>query len=378
MAHTDETATPTSAAGRYNWRGIWVPESESRIRFRGNGFRGFVTAAAVWAGLVRPRLADGTKGPRHWKGAGALAALAFLVVFIWTSVHIVPPGNRAVPVTLGHPGDELSPGIHVTLPFTLTRNMSVRTEQYTMSASGSSGTDDGVAVLGSDGGSAKIDATVLFGLVPDRVGDVYKQVGTNYVDKIVRPSARACIRSEFTNYEMVAAATTAWHDVEKDVAECMRAKLDSRGLKLEDFQLREVALGKNVQTAIDGKVAAQQNSERQRFELSRAQQEAEITRVQALATADSQQILACGGEVTIEDHDGKPAAVIRPKPIDRCSQAQLTPQYLQFSYIQALKNLVNSPNNSTIILPFDQNLTPLLNVNPNSSPATPPNGSSGK
>lgn len=376
MAHTDETGTPIRSAGRYNWRGIWVPESESRIRFRGNGFRGFVTAAAVWVGILRPRLEDGTKGPRHWKGIGALAALAFLVVFVWTSVHIVPPGNRAVPVTLGHPGDELGPGIHITLPFTLTRNMSVRTEQYTMSAKGGSGTDDGVAVLGSDGGSAKIDATVLFGLVPERVGDVYKQVGTNYVDKIVRPSARACIRSEFTNYEMVAAATTAWHDVEKDVADCMRGKLDKRGLQLEDFQLREVALGKNVQTAIDGKVAAQQNSERQKFELSRAQQEAEITRVQALATADSQQILACGGEVTIEDHDGKPAAVIRPKPIDRCSQAQLTPQYLQFSYIQALKNLVNSPNNSTIILPFDQNLTPLLNVDPNSGRAT--NGSSGK
>jgi hypothetical protein len=51
-----------------------------------------------------------------------------------------------------------------------------------------------------------------------------------------------------------------------------------------------------------------------------------------------------------------------PNPIDRCSQAQLTPAYLQFTYIQALKALVNSPNNSTIILPFDQALTPLINV----------------
>ena len=255
--------------------------------------------------------------------------------------------------------------------------MSVRTEQYTMSGKGGDGTDGGVAVLGRDGGSARIDATVLFRVVPEHVDDVFKQVGTGYVDKIVRPSARACIRSEFTNYDMVAAATTAWHDVEADVAECMRGKLAPRGLELQDFQLREVALGKDVQAAIDGKVAAQQNSERQKFELSRAQQEAEITRVQALATADSQQILACGGEVTLEERDGKPVAVIRPKPIDRCSQAQLTPQYLQFSYIQALKNLVNSPNNSTIILPFDQNLTPLLNVNPDGSASVDGTGGGG-
>ena len=51
-----------------------------------------------------------------------------------------------------------------------------------------------------------------------------------------------------------------------------------------------------------------------------------------------------------------------PNPIEECSQAQLTPQYLQYTYIQALKQLVNSPNNSTIILPFDSNLTPLINV----------------
>ena len=54
--------------------------------------------------------------------------------------------------------------------------------------------------------------------------------------------------------------------------------------------------------------------------------------------------------------------MVVPNPIDRCSQAQLTPQYLQWTYIQALQSLVDSPNNSTIILPFDQALTPLLNI----------------
>ncbi|GIU87571.1 MAG: hypothetical protein KatS3mg009_2086 [Acidimicrobiia bacterium] len=377
MTNTEDTGPSARPGSRYNWRGIRVPETESRIASRIGGVRGAVGRAAAWLGLVRPRLADGTKGPRRWKGVATLAGVAVAVIFVWTTVHVVPPGNRAIPVTLGHPGAELGPGIHLTLPFTVTRNMSVRTEQYTMSGKGGDGTDGGVAVLGRDGGSARIDATVLFRVVPEHVDDVFKQVGTGYVDKIVRPSARACIRSEFTNYDMVAAATTAWHDVEADVAECMRGKLAPRGLELQDFQLREVALGKDVQAAIDGKVAAQQNSERQKFELSRAQQEAEITRVQALATADSQQILACGGEVTLEERDGKPVAVIRPKPIDRCSQAQLTPQYLQFSYIQALKNLVNSPNNSTIILPFDQNLTPLLNVNPDGSASVDGTGGGG-
>ncbi len=54
----------------------------------------------------------------------------------------------------------------------------------------------------------------------------------------------------------------------------------------------------------------------------------------------------------------------------------MPPQYLPFTYIQALKQLVNSLNNSTIILPFDQNLTPLLNVSGTQSNAkvTSPSG----
>jgi regulator of protease activity HflC (stomatin/prohibitin superfamily) len=287
-------------------------------------------------------------------------------------VHVVPAGTVAVPVTLGRSGRQLRSGVHVTLPFTTTKVMSTRTENYTMAAAKGEGArgnvDDAVAVLGRDGAGGRIDATVLFRLVPDRATDVYRSVGTNYVEKVIRPSARNCIRSAFTDYDMVDAATTSWPEVGDVIAGCMRDKIETRGFVLEDFQLREVTLDDVVQKAISAKVAAQQDSERQRFELTKAQQAAEITRVEAIATADAQQILACGGETATIERDGKQVQVIVPKPIDRCSQAQLTPQYLQFTYIQALKQLVDSPNNSTIILPFDENLTPLLNVPTGSSP----------
>ena len=81
-----------------------------------------------------------------------------------------------------------------------------------------------------------------------------------------------------------------------DVTTCMKDKLEPRGLLLQDFQLREVALSPQLQNAVNAKVASQQNAEQQKFELATAQQAADITRIQALATADSQQILACGGK----------------------------------------------------------------------------------
>jgi prohibitin 1 len=38
-------------------------------------------------------------------------------------------------------------------------------------------------------------------------------------------------------------------------------------------------------------------------------------------------------------------------------------QYLQWKYIEALKDLMNSKNNTIVITPFDQKLTPLINLN---------------
>jgi regulator of protease activity HflC (stomatin/prohibitin superfamily) len=366
---------PEEPEGRYNRLGMWVPaERDRKGRLRG-GARERVSAFLVAVGLRRPRRPDGTLGPRAWGRLGLMCGGALLVVFVATAVHVVPPGNVAVPVTLGRPGGAIGPGVHVTWPLTTTRNLSIRTEQYTMTARSDDGAvnggDDAVLVLGRDGGSASVDATVLYQLDRDRAAQVYRSVGTNLTQKVIRPSARSCIRSEFTNYALVDAATTSWHDVETDVAKCMADRIEPRGLVLQEFQLREVDLGDQVQQSIDEKVAAQQNAEKQQFDLAAAQQKAEITRVDATATADAQQILACGSEITTVEKAGQTVQVVQPKPIERCSQAQLTPQYLQFTYIQALKQLVDSPNNSTIILPFDQQLTPLLNVNGGGA-ATPP------
>ncbi|MCB2222591.1 MAG: prohibitin family protein [Actinobacteria bacterium] len=326
-----------------------------------------VRGVLVGVGLRRPRGEDGEPGPRAWGRLLGIAGGALALWLLSTCVVVVPAGSVGVPVTLGHAGSPLGQGFHVTPPLTSVANLSARTTEYTMSASVGEGTkkstDDSVLVLGADGASGSVDSTVLFRLEPERATDVWNNLGKDYVQTLIRPSARTCIRSAFTDYSMVDAATTAWHDVEADVESCMTEKVAGRGIVLEDFQLREVRLEATLQAAVTAKTAAEQDAERQQFELQVARQKAEITRVEANATADAQQILACGGEIQlVEQPDGTIDEVVVPLPIERCSQAQLTPQYLQWTYIQALQGLVDSPNNSTIILPFDQALTPLLQI----------------
>ena len=207
-------------------------------------------------------------------------------------------------------------------------------------------TDDSVAVLGSDGGAANVNATVLYRVDPKQATFVYKTIGKSYAAQIVRPSARECIRTQFTLYPMISAATTDFRKIENDAAMCFKDKVEPRGLLVQDFQLREVALSSQLQTAVNSKVASQQNAEQQKFELATAEQAADITRIQALATADSQQILACGGKAATVRKNGVDVQTVVPNPLTACSQSQLTPAYLQYTYIQALKQLVTSPNAS--------------------------------
>ena len=327
-------------------------------------------------GVRRKVLPDGSRAPRQTRHLFGLIGTAFGLWVLSSIIAIVPAGSVGVPVTLGHAGGGLDQGIHLTWPFTTVKPISIRTTAYTMAATSGAGdggtSDDSVQVLGADGASGSVDSTVLFRVEDSQASRVYVTLGVDYIKTLIRPSARSCLRSVFTEVSMVDAATTGWRGIEVNVTSCMQSKLDGRGIVLEDFQLREVRLEQTLQNAVTAKTAAQQDAERQRFELAISEAKADITRVDAKATADAQQILACGGvETEGTSALGYTFVEVIPNSVDECSQAQLTPAYLQWTYIQALSSLVDSPNNSTIILPFDENLTPLLNVGPNNSAVAP-------
>jgi regulator of protease activity HflC (stomatin/prohibitin superfamily) len=361
---TANSGQQTNTGVRADWRGLRFEEEVKATKTHrlAAAVSRSVSAVLETLGIKRKRNAQGELEPRNWKRLGAVIGTAVLVILVWTSVHIVPPGNVAVPVTLGNPGEAIGSGIHVTWPFTQTKNMSIRTQAYSMtSAKGEGATgDDAIVVLGRDGGSASIDATVLYRMDKANAEDVYTTLGTNLTQTIIRPSARSCIRSEFTNYNMVDAATSSWHDAEGRVAQCMKDAIEPRGLTLQDFQLREVRMSDQIQKSIDAKVASQQRVIQLGYDYEAAQKEAEIAAARAAGTSDARNIIDCGYEAKTVDSNGQQVTTMVPKT-GNCTP--LPQEYLQLEYIKALQNLVTSQNSSTIIMPFGQGLIPELNIN---------------
>lgn len=269
---------------------------------------------------------------------GVVLIVAAVVAFAVSCVRVVPPGNVGVQVLFGKVRPEaLSEGIHLINPFIDLELMSIRTEAYTMSAKKWEGAvrgDDALVALSSDGLAMKLDVTILYRLDPQKASEVYRTLGLDYVSKIVRPAARTAIRDETALY----AATRIYSEERQKLANAIEAKLKpilkKRGIICEEVLLRNVELPHRMQEAINEKLAAEQEAQKMQFLIQKEELEAKRRKVEADGIASANHII------------GK----------------SLTTEYLQWYYIKTLEQLINAPNNTVIVLPFDQKLTPLLNI----------------
>ncbi len=228
-------------------------------------------------------------------------------------------------------------GLSVVNPLVNVEKMDVKTQAYTMSSIHDEGLqkgDDAITTLSSDGLTLKLDLTVWYRLSSEDAPQVYRTIGVDYIEKIVRPAIRTSIRDVSVGYSATDIYSSKREDFVRDVTKNLERAFEGRGIILERVLLRNVELPEKVRMAIDEKIAAEQRSQQMVYVLQKERQEAERKRVEAQGVSDAQKIV---------------------------SQTITTP-YLQWNYIQVMKELVNSPNHTFIVAPFDQKLVPLLNL----------------
>ena len=146
----------------------------------------------------------------------------------------------------------------------------------------------------------------------------------------------------------------------------------SQGVLIADFQLKQVTLDPNISSAVSKKVQAQQIFQQQLFDEATAQKQADIKRISRARHG------RLGGDHRLRRQElhGDPERPHRagdhPEPVRSVHRRRLSPAFLQFTYIQALQALATSQGTNTLVLPFDKNLTPLIQVPSGSSSAATP------
>ncbi len=272
-------------------------------------------------------------------GASALAA----VLIIASVLRIVPPGSVGVQVLFGRvlTGSTLSEGLNVVNPFVDLEMMTIRTQAYTMSIATEEGQlygDDAIVVLTRDGLEVKMDLTVWYHLLKSEAANVFQKIGSDYIDKIVRPAARTAIRNTSVKYMAVEIYSDRREEVQNEITKSLDKDFSDRGIALEKVLLRNISLPPKVKNAIEVKLEAEQEAQKMQFVLQKEQKEAERKKIEASGIAEAQDIIA----KSLIGERGR--------------------AYLSWKYLENLKNLYESPNNTILISPYDKSFIPLLQV----------------
>lgn len=267
--------------------------------------------------------------PIAHKFKGLLILGSFVIIAfgaVTSFVKQINAGSIGVQVLFGQvQGNILQEGLNIINPLMEVKEISMQTQNYTMSGvhdEGKKGGDDAIKVLSKDGLEVVIDLTVLYRLIPGEAPRVYKQIGWDYEDKIIRPITRTGIREGASYFDATSLFSEKREQFENTIRTKIESELKSRGFVLEQMLVRNISLPNSVKESIERKITAIQDAQRMQFVLQKELQEAERKRVEAQGVADAQKIVNLG----------------------------LSDKILQFEMIKVQKELANSPNSKIIIM----------------------------
>ena len=259
-----------------------------------------------------------------------VGVILFLVLALNVFI-VIPAGETGVQSLFGKVKDkELSSGLHIINPLVDVNRMSIRTEEYTMSVTHGEGQRTGadqISALTNEGLPIDLDITVFYHLQEDKASNVYRELGLNFQEKIIRPEIRSTIREVVARYNAKDVYSEKRAEVSLEIQKRMEQTINPRGIIVEQVLLRNVTLPAKLSASISEKLQAEQDAQKYDFVLKKEEKEAQRKRIEAEGQRDAQK--------TINE--------------------SLTPQYLQYMYIKELKD-----RQGTIYVPTGNNGLPLF------------------
>jgi len=177
-------------------------------------------------------------------------------------------------------------------------------------------------VLSVDGLSISIDVSLRFKPIPDQIGYLYEQFKTSYAAKLIRPELRSAVRQIVGQYTPEELYATKRQEIETKIEDATRTILKRNNIELKALLFRSIKLPAAIKTAIEEKLAADQEAQKFDYLLIKETKEAERRRI---------------------DAEGKAAA-------NRILSASLTDKILTEKGILATEALAKSPNSKVIVI----------------------------
>ncbi len=231
-----------------------------------------------------------------------LVVIVAVILFLAKPFAIINSGEVGIRVTAGKfEPISLEPGIHFYIPIlqkVIIVDTKVRIINYSNSEATMANYKEGIIsnptinILDSRGLPVGIDLTVQYRLLPFSAPQTIASWGLSWEDKIINPVVRDVVRSEvgkFTAEEL----PTKRNEIANLIENNIRAKIEkveNVPTELISIQLREIVLPPRIKEQIERVQIARQETERTRYEVEKAKQEAE--REVALANGNANAMIA--------------------------------------------------------------------------------------
>ncbi len=252
-----------------------------------------------------------------------LTTMASSVVIIdQTEVGVVKILGKVQP-------DPLQPGLHFVRPF-ITEVVRMPTYEKTLELVG----EKHIKALTSEGLPVYFDMAVQYKIDPNRAPEVYTTL-KNY-EVWMENRIRAHARDIVAKYKADDLYTEKREFVQSEFEKRLYEEFEPYGIIITAVLIRNIDLPETVENAIQAKIQAKQEAERMQYIVQKEKLEAERKKVEAEGIAKANQII---GE-----------------------SLRRNPEYVQWYYLQVLKQFAESQNNAIIIVPAPGNFYPGVNI----------------
>jgi prohibitin 2 len=202
-------------------------------------------------------------------GAGLLV---FVLIVLSSGVtYIVDPGTRGIKVTLGKASDNFLPEGFGFKPPMITRIVPVNVKQRTESLKAD--------CFSSDLQQVNMELRVLYRVPETSVVEIFKQYAGDPFDSLIAPRVQEAVK-EVTAMQTAEQIVKHREEIKIKALASARTKIGPV-LALEDVVIRDIALSKELEHAIEAKMVAEQQAVQARFTQMQKQVEAETAVIKA-------------------------------------------------------------------------------------------------
>ncbi len=179
-------------------------------------------------------------------------------------------------------GNYLGQGFHLIAPWNHVVVYETRQQETTVS----------MTALSSNLLDIKLDVTIFHEPMIDKLGSLEVQRGSSYVDRVIIPAMRAVTRENIARYLPEELNTTKREEIQLEIEEQMRSRLNENFIQLNDVLIRNIELPEKLRASIERKLQQEQESLEYEFRIEKAQKEAARKKIEASGIQDFQEIVA--------------------------------------------------------------------------------------